>query len=85
MRIHLDNAKCTGLGLCESFAPDVFEVQDDGTLLVHVQEVGEDRVEEVRQAVASCPTEALTPDFVRCSAAAAAVKPPCSMTWQKTS
>jgi ferredoxin len=34
MKIVVDYVKCTGLGMCEAEAPDLFEVQDDGSLLV---------------------------------------------------
>ena len=30
MRIVLDTSKCTGLGMCEAEAPELFEVQEDG-------------------------------------------------------
>jgi ferredoxin len=30
MRVEVDLEKCTGHGICESIADDVFEVQDDG-------------------------------------------------------
>ena len=33
MRIEVDLGKCTGHGICESIAEDVFEVSDDGTVL----------------------------------------------------
>ena len=36
MRVEVDLDKCTGHGICESIAEDVFEVQDDGT--VHIDE-----------------------------------------------
>ena len=32
MRVEVDLDKCTGHGICESIAEDVFEVQDDGTV-----------------------------------------------------
>ncbi|MFC7571389.1 ferredoxin [Klenkia terrae] len=32
MRIVLDENKCSSLGMCESVAPDFFEVGDDGAL-----------------------------------------------------
>ena len=32
MRIVLDENKCSSLGMCESVAPDFFEVRDDGAL-----------------------------------------------------
>ena len=39
MRIAVDYDKCSGLGMCESIAPDVFEVEDDGSLTLHLTEV----------------------------------------------
>lgn len=56
--IDVDRAKCTGLGICESIAPDLFEVQDDGTLVI-ASEIPEDRLGDVQQAIDGCPTLAL--------------------------
>ena len=60
MRIVVDRDKCTGLGMCEGVAPDVFEVGDDGALVLHLAEVTDDRAAEMREAVEACPTEALS-------------------------
>lgn len=60
MKIVVDREKCTGLGMCESVAPDVFEVGDDGVLVLHSATVPEGREDEMRDAVESCPTEALS-------------------------
>jgi len=38
MRVEVDLDKCTGHGICESIADDVFEVQDDGIVLIHDNE-----------------------------------------------
>ena len=59
MRIVLDRAKCTGIGICESFAPTVFEVDDNGELLVLAAEVPEGALDEVTEAVEGCPAMAL--------------------------
>lgn len=59
MKIIVDYAKCTGLGICESFAPEVFEVDDDGQLVVSTDTVPEGMADAVRQAVDGCPTRAL--------------------------
>jgi ferredoxin len=59
LRIELDTDRCTGLGLCESLAPSFFEVQDDGSLTILRFDVRDDEMEEVRSAIAACPTEAL--------------------------
>lgn len=59
MRVCVDYDKCTGLGLCESLAPDFFEVDDDGSLLLLQEEGSEDQRAELEEAVRACPTEAL--------------------------
>lgn len=60
MRIVVDYAKCTGLGMCEAEAPDLFEVQDDGSLKVLNENPSADQLAAAQAAVESCPTEALT-------------------------
>lgn len=59
MRVEVDLKKCTGHGICESIADDVFEVQDDGTVLIHQNERPECDRERMAQAVTGCPTGAL--------------------------
>jgi len=59
MKITVDRVKCTGLGICESLAPNVFEVDDDGDLVLLTETVSDEDLEGVREAVAGCPTEAL--------------------------
>lgn len=59
MRIVVDSARCTGLGICESVAPDLFEVTADGSVLLHIRDVTGDRLDEVQRAVDGCPTLAL--------------------------
>jgi ferredoxin len=60
MRIVVDRSRCTGLGMCEAEAPDLFEVQDDGTLLVLDESPGAAHRDAVQAAVEACPTEALS-------------------------
>ncbi|MBA0126824.1 ferredoxin [Haloechinothrix alba] len=59
MKVVVDYGKCTGLGICESLAPDVFEVNDDGELELKQSSVPEGQLEDVEAAVEGCPTEAL--------------------------
>jgi ferredoxin len=59
MKIRVDSAKCTGHGVCESFAPGVFEIADDGDLILKCEVVPDGVVDDVRRAVDSCPTLAL--------------------------
>jgi ferredoxin len=60
IEILLDQSKCTGLGLCEAVAPDMFEVQDDGMVALLVTSVDDARLTDVEAAVSACPTEALS-------------------------
>ena len=59
MRLVLDRAKCSAVGLCEAEAPDLFEVQDDGSLVQLEDRPGPDRRTAAEAAVAGCPYQAL--------------------------
>jgi ferredoxin len=59
VRVEVDLDKCTGHGVCESIAEDVFEVQDDGIVLIHDDERPETERERMQQAVTQCPAAAL--------------------------
>lgn len=59
MRVEVDLDKCTGHGICESIADDVFEVQDDGAVLIHENDRPESDRERMEQAVTQCPAAAL--------------------------
>jgi ferredoxin len=59
-RVEVDRDRCVGSGTCEALAPDVFEVDDDGVLVVRRPEPGEDELPNVRDAVSACPTRALS-------------------------
>jgi ferredoxin len=59
MHVEVDLAKCTGHGICESIAEDVFEVQDHGAVLIHEPERPESDRDRMQQAVTQCPAAAL--------------------------
>lgn len=59
MRVEVDLDKCTGHGICESIAEDVFEVTDDGIVVIHGDERPEDDRDRMQQAVTQCPAAAL--------------------------
>lgn len=61
-RVVVDRDRCVGSGTCEALAPDVFEVGDDGALVVLRPEPGEEQLPDVRDAVQACPTRALALD-----------------------
>ena len=57
--IIIDRSRCTGLGICESLAPEFFEVDETGTLALLNENVPDGALRSVEEAVAGCPTEAL--------------------------
>ena len=59
MRVEVDLEKCTGHGICESIADDVFEVQDDGIVRIDGNERPESDRDRMQQAVTQCPAAAL--------------------------
>lgn len=58
--VEVDPQRCVGSGTCEMFAPDVFEVGDDGVVHVLVRAFDGREPDEVREAVHACPTQALS-------------------------
>jgi ferredoxin len=60
VKVHLDRDKCDGLGVCESVAPAVFEINGNGVLEILQEEPDEALRGDVETACASCPTAALS-------------------------
>ena len=59
-KIKADYDACEANALCESFAPDVFQVDDDDNLQLLTDEVTAENEGRVQQAVAACPKAALS-------------------------
>ncbi|MBW0101182.1 ferredoxin [Pseudonocardia sp. KRD291] len=59
LQVVLDQDKCSGLGLCEAEAPEIFEVREDGSLAVLDETPADEHRMACEAAVAACPTEAL--------------------------
>ncbi len=57
--VQVDRERCVASGVCESLAPEVFEIDDEGVLQVHQDEPAADALDGVRDAVQSCPARAL--------------------------
>ena len=59
MRVIVDYELCASTGMCTSFAPEVFELDAEGNLLLLIEEPPQELVDAVQAAVDSCPVEAL--------------------------
>jgi len=60
MRVEVDRSKCQGHGLCVYEAPEVFDLDDQGTLVVLISTPSEALRAGVEGASMSCPTEAIS-------------------------
>jgi ferredoxin len=58
-RVEVDYDLCESNALCEGFAPDVFEIDDNDDLQIEDATVTDENRSRVEQAVASCPKTAL--------------------------
>jgi ferredoxin len=59
MRIGIDRDRCAVHGVCEYLAPDHFEITDDGDLAILRDDVPDERLAVLEEAVQGCPTSAL--------------------------
>ena len=60
MKVIADYDLCEANGLCESFAPETFELDDDDNLNIIDDQVTDANKSFVQQAVAACPKAALS-------------------------
>ena len=57
LRIEVDAEKCMGGGNCEFWAPNTFELGDDG--ISHVKDPEGDPEDKILLAAQGCPTQAI--------------------------
>lgn len=63
MKVFVDGQRCQGHTLCAMIAPDSFELDDvDGTASPVTEVVAADQEDAVREAVQSCPEQAISVD-----------------------
>jgi ferredoxin len=60
IRISIDEGRCEGHGLCETAAPGVFELGDDGFTTVLLDPVPDALISQAEAGVRLCPVAALT-------------------------
>ena len=60
MRVVVDWNLCESNALCMAAAPEVFELQDDDTLLILQETPDESLRDKVDNAVRSCPKRAIS-------------------------
>ena len=60
MKVHADRDVCIQAGNCVMVADNLFDQDDDGIVVVLVDDIPVDEEDRARQAVKLCPSQALT-------------------------
>ncbi|MGL5808716.1 MAG: ferredoxin [Nocardioides sp.] len=58
--VKVDFDLCDSNAVCESLAPDVFEIDENDFLMVKTEEVTDKNRARIERAVASCPKNAIS-------------------------
>ncbi len=60
MKITVDRDRCIGAGQCVLNAPDLFDQDDEGTVVVLEDQPSSDQEEAARAAEHACPARVIT-------------------------
>jgi ferredoxin len=60
VKVHADRDVCIQAGNCVMVADSVFDQDDDGIVVVLVDDIPDDAQDKAREAVKLCPSQALT-------------------------
>ena len=60
MKVVVDWDRCIGSGMCTTIAPALFDLDDDGGMIVVKDTPGPDEEKSLLDAVACCPVNALS-------------------------
>lgn len=59
MKVKVIDDKCISCGACVGIAPDIFEFNDEGISVANNDNISDDNIEDVRDSIESCPTDAI--------------------------
>lgn len=59
MKVQLEADKCVASGQCVVASMEVFDQDDDGIAVLLTEEIGDDQLDGVEEAVAVCPAAAI--------------------------
>ena len=59
MKVSVNADLCVGTGSCVSLCPEVFELNQEGISTVKLADVPKELADSCREAVQSCPVEAI--------------------------
>ena len=56
----VDQDKCLRCGMCTGIAMDIFEFDDEGNIKVNNEQINDENIEEVNEAMNNCPVGAIS-------------------------
>ena len=59
MKVVVNKDKCLGCGMCVGINSDVFDFDDDGLAIADSDKINDENIEEVNDAINSCPVGAI--------------------------
>lgn len=59
MKLKVMSDVCIGCGACQAICPDCFEITDEGTATVKVEEINEEFIDDATDAKEGCPVSAI--------------------------
>ncbi|MER6832138.1 ferredoxin [Streptosporangium sp. NPDC000563] len=60
MRVNVNAEHCVGAGQCVLIAPEVFDQNDEGTVMVLVETLDDSARIDAREAVLACPSRSIS-------------------------
>lgn len=60
MKVKVNQERCIACGGCLSLAPEVFDFDDSGLAYCKVEDVNEDSIDMVEDAIGFCPGSAIS-------------------------
>lgn len=60
IKVEANRESCEGFGTCVLAAEDIFDLDDEGIVIVKQELVADDLLEQVRRAAYDCPTDSLS-------------------------
>jgi ferredoxin len=60
IRVEVNRGTCSGFGNCAVIAESIFDLDDEGLVVLKRQLVADDELELVRRAAYDCPTDSIS-------------------------
>lgn len=59
MKLHVDKEMCQGHSRCYATYPELFDIDDEGTAFVSVEDIPPGWEDQAHNAIANCPERAI--------------------------